>query len=93
MTKVTVRVTPNARRNEVIGWEEPEQPGAPPVLRIKLRVPPIEGRANRELTTYLAERLGLSKSAVSLAHGEKSRSKVVEITGLDEAEVMSRLAQ
>jgi len=91
MTKITVRVTPNARRNEIIGWEEPERPGGPRILRIKLCVPPVEGRANRELTVFLAERLGLPKSAVSLAHGEKSRSKVVEITGLDEAEIVSRL--
>jgi len=49
MTKITVRVTPNARRNEIIGWDEPDRPEGPRVLRIKLCVPPVEGRANREL--------------------------------------------
>jgi uncharacterized protein (TIGR00251 family) len=91
MIKITVRVTPNARRNEVLGWENPETSGAAKILRIKLCVPPVEGRANRELVSYLAQALGLPKSAVTLAHGEKSRSKVVAIEGLTEAEVTTRL--
>lgn len=91
MTKVTVRVTPNARRNEIIGWDEPERPGAARVLRVKLSVPPVEGRANRELLSYLAEALGLPKSGLSLAHGEKNRSKVVAIEGLTAEEVTARL--
>jgi uncharacterized protein (TIGR00251 family) len=92
MTKLTVRVTPNARRNEIHGWDSAMAPGTGRVLKVKLNVPPVEGRANRELVAFLAEVLGLPKSAVSLAHGEKSRSKVVAIDGLTEDEVRARLA-
>ncbi len=86
ITKVTIRVTPNAKRNEMLGWEE-----APKVLRIKLAVPPVEGKANRELVSYLAERLHLPKSAVTLTHGEKSRLKVIAIADLPETEIMAKL--
>ena len=90
MTKLTVRVIPNGRRNEILGWDA-TLPGSGRVLKVKLSVPPVEGRANRELVAFLAEVLGIPKSAVSLAHGEKSRSKVVSISGLTEAEIAARL--
>lgn len=92
MPRLLLKVTPNARRNEILGWEAPEKASeGPPVLRVKLRVPPVEGRANREVVAFLAEYLGLPKSGVTLIHGEKSRSKVIEITGLDEVELRARL--
>lgn len=93
MPRLTLKITPNARRNEILGWDAPEKTGNPPVLRVKLRVPPVEGRANREVVAFLADCLGLPKSAVVLVHGAKSRSKVVEITGLSEAEVHARLGE
>ena len=91
MARITLKVTPNAKRNEILGWETAEKAGGPGVLRVKLRVPPVEGKANREVVAFLAECLGLPKSAVVLTHGEKSRSKVVDIAGLEVAEVRVRL--
>lgn len=79
-----LKIIPNAPRNEVVGWL-----GA--ALKVKVHAPALEGRANDELLGFLAEKLGLPRRAVTLLRGEKSRQKVVRITGLDLATVKARL--
>jgi uncharacterized protein YggU (UPF0235/DUF167 family) len=44
-----------------------------------------EGAANRALIQVVADALGVRRSAVSLVMGERSRDKVVEVSGLDPA--------
>ncbi len=75
--KLRVRATPNARRSEVIGWDDDPQAG--PVLRVRVAAPPTEGKANAELRDFLAKRLGLPKSKVVLEKGDTSRFKIFEI--------------
>ncbi|MEI8038088.1 MAG: DUF167 domain-containing protein [Verrucomicrobiota bacterium] len=75
--KLRVRATPNARRSEVIGWEDDAQAGR--ILRVRVAAPPTEGKANAELREFLAKTLGLPKSKVVLAKGNASRCKAFEI--------------
>jgi uncharacterized protein (TIGR00251 family) len=81
---ITVRVTPRASRDEITGWQD----GA---LRVRLRAPPVEGRANEALRRLLAERLGVALSAVTIVSGETARAKRVRIEGIDAAQVQLRL--
>ena len=80
-----MRVQPGAARSEIAGWE-PD--GA---LRLRLQAPPVEGRANRALIEFLADALGVKRSAIRLVHGATARRKLIEIDGLTEAEVRTRL--
>ena len=75
--QIRVKVTPNAKGNEVIGWEE--DPRAGRVLRVRLQAPPVDGKANKALVGFLARELGLSKSRVVLVKGTTSRSKLLEL--------------
>lgn len=75
--KIRVRATPNARRSELIGWEDDAQAGR--ILRVRVAAPPTEGKANAELREFLAKTLGLSKSKVVLEKGNASRFKTFEI--------------
>jgi len=75
--KLRVRVTPNARRSECIGWEEDPQVGR--VLRVRVAAPPTEGKANAALRDFLAASLGLSKSQVLLEKGDTSRLKTFTV--------------
>lgn len=84
-TTLTVRVTPNARRSEILGWGADEK--GRPVLLLKLGAPPVDGKANTELIRFIAEVLGCSKGQISLLRGEGSRQKTLEIP----AEGISRL--
>jgi len=60
-------------------------------LKIRVRAAPTEGEANAALEQLLARTLGLPKSAVRVARGATARLKQVEVTGMDEAVVASRL--
>jgi uncharacterized protein (TIGR00251 family) len=81
---LAVKAVPNAPRSAVAGW-------LGDALKIKIHAPALDGRANEALCEFLAAELGLPKRAVSLAHGDKSRQKLVRIAGLTLAEVQSRL--
>ena len=69
-----VRVQPRASRNEIDGeWQ-----GA---LRVRLNVPPVEGRANEALRRFLADCLNVPLAAVKIASGQRCRLKRIEVLG------------
>ena len=79
-----VRVQPRASRNAVI--REPDGR-----IRVALAAPPVEGAANKALTVFLAERLGVPKRAVTVVSGAKSREKTIAVAGMTDAELTKRL--
>ncbi|WP_462320205.1 DUF167 domain-containing protein [Halochromatium sp.] len=48
-------------------------------LKVKLKAPPVDGRANAELLRFIAERFGVSRSAVELVSGQQSRTKQLRV--------------
>ena len=56
-------------------------------LHVYVSAPPLEGRANRAVVEAVAGYLNLKKSQVSLARGEKSKMKVLEVMGQPEENV------
>jgi len=76
--RIPVRAQPRASRSEVAG----EHGGA---LRVRLAAPPVEGAANDELVRLLARVLGVPRSAVRVVAGQRGRTKVVEVEGVDAA--------
>ena len=85
-TGVTIRVyvTPRSSANKVVG----EHNGA---IKVALTAPPVEGAANRALVEFLAKALDVPRSAVRLVSGEASRSKVVQVTGVEAQIFLKRL--
>jgi uncharacterized protein (TIGR00251 family) len=81
-----VRVQPRARKDEIAG----EVGG---VLKVRLRAPALEGRANEALVEFLAGVLNRSRAAVRILSGERSRMKRVEVRGVTEAEVRGLLLE
>lgn len=79
-----LKTIPNAPRDEIVGW-------LGSALKIKVRAPALEGRANDALLSFLATKLSAPRRNVTLLHGDKSRQKIVAIAGLDLAEVKRRL--
>lgn len=76
--KLALKVSPGAKRSELLGWED-DYPGVGRVLRLRIAAPPVEGKANKAVLEFLAARLGLPKSALSLLHGSSGRLKLVEL--------------
>ena len=79
-----VRARPRARKSRVAG----EREGA---LVVDLAAPPVDGAANSALVEVLAAALGLARRAVTLVHGETSRTKLVEVEGVTAEDVRARL--
>lgn len=48
-------------------------------FRVKIKSPPIKGKANKEVIERLAEYFNISKSQVSILRGHTSRRKIIEI--------------
>ncbi|MGD0591389.1 MAG: DUF167 domain-containing protein [Bacteroidota bacterium] len=70
--KLTVKVKPNARKNEVKRAEDG-------TFTIFVTDPPREGKANEKLIELLAEYLEKPKRCISIVAGFKSKIKIVEI--------------
>lgn len=75
--KLRIRATPNSKRSEIIGWDE--DPVVGPVLKVRVAAPPVEGKANEELRSFLSKTLGLSRSQVVMEKGDSSRLKTFVI--------------
>ncbi len=73
--RLEIKAVPNAPRTQVIGW-------LGEALKVKVHAPALEGKANEELCSFLAETLGLPKRSVRLLQGDTSRKKLLEIDGL-----------
>lgn len=71
--KVRVRVHAGAKATKV------EQRGDE--LHVWVNAPPVDGKANLEVAEALAAVYGVPKSAVRLASGHASRTKVFELEG------------
>ena len=81
-----VRVQPRASRDGFAG----EVDGA---LKIRLTAPPVDDRANEALRRFLATELKIGISAVRIAGGERSRTKRIEIHGVERGRILELLTR
>jgi uncharacterized protein len=84
--RLTIKVTPNAGRNDVTGCKDG-------VWQIKIGAAPDKGKANKELVDFLAEKLGVRKSAIEIIKGQTSRNKMLKVEGLGGEEIIKRLGK
>jgi len=85
MAILRFHVVPNAKSDMVVG----EHGGA---IKVKLRAPALEGKANAALIRFLADLLKVPSRTILVLRGHKSRDKVIRIEGLREEELRTRLA-
>lgn len=60
-------------------------------IKVYVTAAPEKGRANKAVIEVLARELGVPKRVVSIRSGERSRTKLIEVEGLDSAEIGRRL--
>jgi hypothetical protein len=72
-TTIQVKVKPNARESRL---DPPEDDG--PWLA-KLKSPPVDGKANKELIALVAKHFGYPRSSVTITAGHKGRMKRIRI--------------
>jgi uncharacterized protein (TIGR00251 family) len=71
---IELRVQPRASRSAIEGLHGDR-------LRVRLQAPPVDGRANEELVSLLAETFDVTRSRVRIEHGAAGRDKRVRILG------------
>ena len=69
MSRLTIRVIPNASKNEVV------EQGA--VWKVRLAAPPVDGKANDELIRFLADYFDCAPSEITIMRGRSSKTKIV----------------
>jgi uncharacterized protein len=83
--RLTLRVQPRSRRNEIAG----ERAGA---LLVRVTAPPVDGKANEAVRRLIARRLRVPAGRVSIVRGESSRDKLLEVEGIDDDELRRALS-
>ncbi|WP_048148647.1 DUF167 domain-containing protein [Palaeococcus ferrophilus] len=78
-----IHVQPKAKKNAIEGVDEWRGR-----LKVRVKAPPVEGRANKEVVKFFSKLLG---TEVSIVKGETSREKDLLVRGLDAEEVRKRL--
>ncbi|OGH95427.1 MAG: YggU family protein [Candidatus Melainabacteria bacterium GWA2_34_9] len=81
--KLSVKVVPNSSKCEISGVIDNS-------LKIKLDVPPVEGKANEKCIKFLAKLLGVPKTSITIVSGETSKNKILFIKG-DAEELNSKI--
>jgi hypothetical protein len=84
ITRLPVKVVPGSSKNCIVGW-------LGEALRVRVSAPPERGKANTAVERVIAEALSLPNDAVNIVKGTTSPWKIVEIAGLAEPEIRSRL--
>jgi uncharacterized protein (TIGR00251 family) len=69
---LAVHVQPRSSKTEIMGVYGER-------LKIKITAPPVDGKANKELVTFLSKIFAVPKSHISLLNGETSREKRFKI--------------
>ena len=90
MSRLPIKLTPGASADRIDGWDVDAE--GRPVLKVRVRARPVEGEANSALVAFLAKTLGVPRRDVTLARGGQSRLKMIEVAGLDDENLRSRLS-
>jgi uncharacterized protein (TIGR00251 family) len=81
---LVVVVQPGAAYNGIVG-------PLGDALKVRLSAPPLQGRANAALVSFLAGVLDVHPSQITILHGAHGRRKLVHISGVRIAAVRQRL--
>ena len=73
--RIAVVAMPRASRTYVDGLHD----GA---VRVRVAAPPVDGAANAALCRFLADRLGVPITDVTVMRGHSGRRKLVEVVGV-----------
>lgn len=72
-----LHVQPGAKKSEIAGIHGDR-------LKIRLKAPPVDGKANKELVDFLSKLFDVPKRNIEISSGLASRQKTVKIIGITE---------
>lgn len=69
---LNLHIQPKASKDEWVGLHGDR-------LKLRIKAPPVDGKANQHLIGFIAAEFGVSKSACKLITGESGREKRIAI--------------
>lgn len=84
MLEVKVKVQPSSSKKRITVTGEG-------IAKVYLHSAPENNKANKELTKYIAEELGVPKSGIVIIRGLKNRTKTLKIEGISAEEYKEML--
>lgn len=82
--RLAVRVKPRSSRSAILGTRDG-------MLLVTLAAPPVDGEANTALLSFLSDTLARPKSSVKLISGTRSRTKLLQFSGIDATQLRDLL--
>ena len=82
--RISVKAVPGASRDQIVGLLGGR-------LKIKVAAAPEAGKANAAICAVVAAALGIKARQVQVVAGHGSAEKVLEVLGMEAAEVSRRL--
>jgi len=79
-----IKVHPRARKNAITGT-------VGDALKLALTAPPVDGKANQAVIEFFSDLFAITRSSVTIASGETSRTKVIRVSGISADQVRQRL--
>ena len=79
---LSVHVQPRASRNQLVFSSDR--------ITLRLTAPPVDGAANAACRVFLAERLDLAKSRLTILRGDAARAKLIRIRDANATDVVAR---
>ena len=83
-TVITLHLQPGAKRSAVCGMFGD-------AVKLAIQAPPVDGRANTALRTFIAARLKIPTAAVTLVSGASGRDKRVRVDGIAPEQALTAL--
>jgi uncharacterized protein len=82
--EISLYIQPGASKSEIKGAYNDQ-------LKIKIKAPPVDGKANEAVIEFLSKLLDLPKRQIEFRKGEKSREKKVFVRGISIEEIRQKL--
>jgi len=72
MTTIRVKVKPNSKVSDIAAMDDG-------TWLVRVKAPPVDGKANAEVAALVAKQFGVRKAQVSIRSGASGRLKLVRI--------------
>ena len=79
-----VKLIPRSSINKIVGMEGD-------ALKVKVKGPPVEGLANKDLVALLSKRLKIEKKSIEIISGYTSRLKLVKFRDIQNVSIIELL--
>lgn len=71
--QIKIKLLPRSSINQIVETDETGE------IKIKIKSPPVDGEANKELIKFLSKEWNIPKSHIKIIKGEKSKHKIIEV--------------